>query len=308
MVTAEITRKSDAIRSMETPLEEFRSLEYVRSESFAQLDRQFEKESVEELCTIEPIETELREVSLKTVETGLSTYLAELHKVPLLEGDEEYDIFQWMNYLTYRAAKKLEGQQRISHKLEQDVTRLLRRSRQIRNQIVSANLRLVVSIAKKLMDRHNSLEELISDGHLPLIRAVEIFDFERGTRFSTYATWAIRNKLFRSTPRNRKHARRFQNGSDDFFPLIPDETHFERSFESYHREIQETVEGLLEQLDERDQHIVKARFGLNAENQPHRFREIAERLDISTERVRQLLARSIERLKEHQDQIPVDVA
>lgn len=308
MSTAKITRKSQAIRIIETPLELFPQVEFVRSDSYSGLDRQYRHLSVEELCLLEPIETELRDVSLLSVETGLSTYLAELHKVPLLEGDEEYLIFQWMNYLKYRAALMLEGRQRMTEKLNSELSLLLDRAAELRNKIVSANLRLVVSIAKKLVDRDNTIEDLISDGHLPLIRSVEIFDFERGTRFSTYATWAVRNKLYRTTPRNRKQARRFRNSSDEFFPLIPDETNIARSFESYHLEIQSAVENLLEQLDDRDKQIVEARFGLNENREPHRFREIAEDLEISTERVRQLLARSLEQLKEQRERIAVEVA
>jgi RNA polymerase primary sigma factor/RNA polymerase sigma factor len=167
---------------------------------------------------------------------------------------------------------------------------------------------LVVSIAKKLVDRDNPLEDLISDGNLPLIRSVEIFDFERGTRFSTYATWAVRNSLFRSSPRNRKRARRFMNGAEEILPLIPDETDLERSFESYHHEVNEAVESLLSQLEERDELIVRARFGLNDEDRPYRFREIAEVLNLSTERVRQLLARSLDNLHEEAEHLAIEVA
>jgi len=302
------TKSRQAVRVQETSLDSFPEIEYVASNSFSELDREYSGVGIKALCQIEPIDTNFRVVSFDAIETGLSTYLAELHKVPLLEGDQEYLVFQWMNYLKYRAAELVRGRQRTTRKLRREVSLLLTRARQFRNRIVSANLRLVVSIAKKLVDRENSLEELISDGHLPLMRAVEIFDFERGTRFSTYATWAVRNKLFRTTPRNRKHARRFRNSSDDFFPLIPDERDLKRSFESYHHDVHAALEGLLSHLDERDKYIVRARFGLNEEDKPHRFREIAEGLNISTERVRQLLARSLEQLREQSDQVAIDVA
>lgn len=296
------------VRASKTPLKAYPEIEYLSSDLFAGMDREFGSLTIEQLCRQEPIETVIREVSLDHVETGLSTYLAELHKVPLLKGEEEYLIFRWMNYLKYRAAQLTRGRQRTSPKLRNHVELLLERANQFRNKIVAANLRLVVSIAKKLVDRDNSLEDLISDGNLPLIRSVEIFDFERGTRFSTYATWAIRNSLFRSSPRNRKRARRFVNGAEEIFPLMADETDLERSFESYHHDMNRAVESLLEQLEERDELIVRARFGLNAEDRPHRFREIAEVLDLSTERVRQLLARSLDTLREESERLAIEVA
>lgn len=302
------TKSKRAIRTQKLPYCKETEIEFIHSDSFQELDEIHCGVKIPALCDIQPINSSIREVNFSSVEAGLSTYLAELHKVPLLKGDEEFLIFQWMNYLKYRAGQLVSGRKRVTRKLKQEVDELLNRARQLRNFIVSANLRLVVSIAKKLVDRDNSLEDLISDGNLPLMRSVEIFDFDRGTRFSTYATWAVRNKLYRSTPRNRKQARRFRNGSDDFFPFIANENQIERSFESYHLEIQNAVKGLLSELDERDKHIVEARFGINEKDTPHRFREIAEGLDISTERVRQLLARSLEQLREHSERLAVEVA
>lgn len=73
-------------------------------------------------------------------------------------------------------------------------------------------------------------------------------------------------------------------------------------------EIQEAVEGLLSQLNDRDKFIVQARFGMNEQDKPHRFREIAEGLNISTERVRQLLARSLDQLREQSERLAIEVA
>lgn len=308
MTTTTIKNDQPRVRTSATPLKAYPEIEFVGSDLFGEMNREFKSLSVEDLCRQEPIETVIREVSLENVETGLSTYLAELHKVPLLEGEEEYLIFRWMNYLKYRAVQLTQDRQRTSPKLRHEVELLLGRANQFRNKIVAANLRLVVSIAKKLVDKHNSLEELISDGNLPLIRSVEIFDFERGTRFSTYATWAVRNSLFRSAPRNRKRAHRFVNGSEELLPLVAEETGLERSFESYHHELNWAVERLLAQLEERDELIVRARFGLNKDDQPHPFREIAEVLELSTERVRQLLARSLDTLREESERLAIEVA
>jgi RNA polymerase primary sigma factor/RNA polymerase sigma factor len=269
-------------------------IEYVSSPTFQELDRRHKNLTIDELCRFEPIELHIQKVSLDHAEVGLATYLAELRRVPLLEGGQEYEIFRWMNYLKYCASELLSRKRRSVRK----AARLLERAEEFRNRIVSANLRLVVSIAKKLVDRDNRLEDLISDGNLPLIRAAEIFDFERGTRFSTYATWAIRNALFRSRPRNRTHAYRYASGSEEVLFNIEDDRNSMLADEQYHQQLSEAVETLLDDLEARDRLILCSRFGVNEESQPYRLREIAAELGISTERVRQLLSRSLDRLRE----------
>ena len=83
----------------------------------------------------------------------------------------------------------------------------------IKNQIVRANLRLVVSIAKRHLGPHNDLFERVSDGNYALIRAVDRFDYARGNKFSTYATWAIINGL-RREKREKKVLGRFVTGHE----------------------------------------------------------------------------------------------
>lgn len=287
-------------RSLSIPENE---IEFVRSPTFEQLDRRYKHLTIDELCRLEPIELHIQKVSLDHAEVGLATYLAELRRVPLLAGEQEYEIFRWMNYLKYFASALLSKKRRSVRKAGQ----LLERAEEFRNRIISANLRLVVSIAKKLVDRDNRLEDLISDGNLPLIRAVEIFDFERGTRFSTYATWAIRNALFRSRPRNRTHAYRYASGSEDVLINLKEERNSTLADEQYQQQIFEAVETLLVDLEERDRLIICSRFGVNEKSQQYRLREIAEELGISTERVRQLLSRSLDRLREQSECLALEL-
>ena len=181
------------------------------------------------------------------------------------------------------------------------IEQLLADALAVRNQIVRANLRLVVSIAKKLVDSANSFDDLVSEGNLPLIRAVEIFDFERGTRFSTYATWAIRNGLYRSTPRNRRQRQRFVTGGDVVLSTIESTTTSEFADVMSQTGLKQAVSKLIERLDGRDRRIVLSRFGLYEDGQPRKFREIAAELNLSTERVRQLLGRSLDRMREFAD-------
>ena len=240
---------------------------------------------------------------------GTPAYLVPLYSIPLLTHAQEQHLFRKMNYLKYLATElrqeiDLEDPQ---PELLDEIEKLLSQALRVRNHIVRCNLRLVVSIAKTVVDRANPLDELISDGNLPLIRAVEIFDFERGTRFSTYATWAIRNSLFRSTPRNRRHKQRFVTGTQPLFGAVSDDRSSVRAEEGYRQTLRTMIGRLLVELDRRDQSIVISRFGLNDDGRMPTLREIAEKLSISTERVRQLLARSLKRMRESADCDPEEL-
>ncbi len=230
---------------------------------------------------------------------GTPPYLAALYEYQLLSREQEQHLFRKMNYLKFRASE-------IERHLSTDVSRTAQLDQMqafladallVRNQIVECNLRLVVSIAKKLVDPANRLEDLISEGNGPLIRAVEIFDFERGTRFSTYATWAIRNHLYRISTKNRQRQRR-SHAATDALGGMNDELASLPSENADRLDLQQFVLTSLGRLDKRDRSILAMRFGLAGANRPLLFREIADRLNVSTERARQLLSRAVERLRE----------
>lgn len=248
---------------------------------------------LQELCTALNPESEYDSMAPS------SEYIA-LYSVPLLEKEQEFILFKGMNYLKYRAAMLRDSIDLKSpcigvlDRIEQK----LKDAQRLRNYIIQANLRLVVSIAKKLTDRANLFDDLVSDAHLPLIRAVEIFDVGRGNRFSTYGTWAVRNYLFRSTKKGRKYRKTFQNGVEPVALGLTDYRTTQRSEESYHTIIQGVLLRVLDTLDEREQLILKRRFGLHHSKTPQKFREIAEDLGVSTERVRQLTIRSLERMRQ----------
>ncbi|QDT92048.1 sigma-70 family RNA polymerase sigma factor [Gimesia algae] len=225
---------------------------------------------------------------------------AQLYTVPLLEKEQEVILFRGMNYLKFRA-ETLKSQIDLKSPcigLLDRIEQKLKDARRLRNYIIQANLRLVVSIAKNLTDRANLFEDLVSDGHLPLIRAVEIFDVERGNRFSTYGTWAVRNFLFRTTKKGRKYRKTFLNGAETLALGMSDSRSTQRSHEAYHQTIDDVLQKVLQTLDAREQLILKRRFGLAKSDTPEKFREIAEDLGVSTERVRQLTIRSLQRMRE----------
>ncbi len=233
----------------------------------------------------------------------------ELYSVPLLDKDQECIMFKGMNYLKYRATilrEKIVLDSPCIGLLDRIEQKLIDAQR-LRNYIIQANLRLVVSIAKNLTDQANGFEEIVSDGHLPLIRAVEIFDIGRGNRFSTYATWAIRNFLFRSTKKGRKFRNRYQSSAELVTMGLTDYRSSQRSNEAYHLTVHDVLNQVLQTLDKREQLILKRRFGLNQSNTPQKFREIAEDLGVSTERVRQLTIRSLQRMKEAVKELNLEI-
>jgi len=220
--------------------------------------------------------------------------------VPLLEKEQEPVLFMAMNYLKYRAAllrAKIDLKSPCVGVLDR-IEQKLKDAEKLRNYIIQANLRLVYAIAKGLTDQANSFDEIVSDGQLPLMRAVEIFDVGRGNRFSTYGTWAVRNFLFRSTKKRRKYRSTFLSGVESVAVGLSDSRTTARSHESYHSTVHEVLTKILVTLDERDQLILKRRFGLQQSGVPQKFREIAEDLGVSTERVRQLTIRSLKRMRE----------
>ena len=102
------------------------------------------------------------------------------------------------------------------------IERLYDEAVEVKNRIIRSNLRLVVSIAKRHVQPTIGLFELISDGNMSLIRAVEKFDFARGYKFSTYASWAIMKNFARTIPNAHLQGDRFRTGHQELFVATQD--------------------------------------------------------------------------------------
>ena len=128
-------------------------------------------------------------------------YLKEIGKVNLLTSDEEIGLAQDMNAGT-AAQEQLEELEKAGEEIPQEVRRELekaiKRGERARQRLAEANLRLVVSIAKRYVGRGMQFLDLIQEGNLGLIKAVEKFDYTKGYKFSTYATWWIRQAITRA--------------------------------------------------------------------------------------------------------------
>lgn len=264
---------------------------------------------------------------------SIQMYLREIGKVPLLTGEEEVDL-----------AKRI-GKGDVS----------------ARKKLTEANLRLVVSIAKKYMGRNLGLLDLIQEGNLGLFRAVEKFDWRKGYKFSTYATWWIRQAITRALADQsrtiripvhmvetlNKYAQAERSLVQDLGrEPLPEEIAAEMGIEVekvYHLKkisqetvsidspvgedegedsslgdfivdedttkpnemagrqiLREYVQNILQDLDPREQKILKMRFGLE-DGVTHTLEEVGEEFGVTRERIRQIESKALERIREHID-------
>ncbi len=262
---------------------------------------------------------------------SIQMYLREIGKTPLLKGVDEVEL-----------AKRI---------TKGDVA--------ARKRLIEANLRLVVSIAKKYMGRNLGLLDLIQEGNLGLFRAVEKFDWRKGYKFSTYATWWIRQAITRALADQsrtiripvhmvetlNKYAQAERQLVQDLGrEPLPEEIAAEMGIEvekvyqlkkisqetvsidtpvgdsdeedSYlgdfiedpdsvtpsetagRQILREYVQGIMKDLDPREQKILKMRFGLE-DGVTHTLEEVGKEFGVTRERIRQIEAKALERIKEH---------
>jgi RNA polymerase primary sigma factor len=264
---------------------------------------------------------------------SIQMYLREIGKTPLLKGAEEVEL-----------AKRI-GKGDVA----------------ARKRLIEANLRLVVSIAKKYMGRNLGLLDLIQEGNLGLFRAVEKFDWRKGYKFSTYATWWIRQAITRALADQsrtiripvhmvetlNKYAQAERQLVQDLGrEPLPEEIAAEMGIEvekvyqlkkisqetvsidtpvgdsdeedSYlgdfiedpdtvtpsetagRQILKEYVQDVLKDLDPREQKILKMRFGLE-DGVTHTLEEVGKEFGVTRERIRQIEAKALERIKDHQN-------
>jgi RNA polymerase primary sigma factor len=228
---------------------------------------------------------------------GVPTYLAGLCEAPLLSGAQEAHLFRKMNYLRFLAERtraRLDPARAEPRDLE-EVARWHGEAVAVRDQIIRANLRLVVSIAKRHAGSHDDIPELVSDGNVALIRAVDLFDYARGNRFSTYASWAIING-FRRRKREQNNLARLVTGHEERLKATADTRADDHDRENAHQQLQCKVERLLGRLDDRERRIITGRYGIGGADEKS-LKQIGKELGICQERVRQIEARAQDKLR-----------
>ncbi len=287
---------------------------------------------------------------------GVRMYLREIGQVDLLTGDDER-----------RLAQLIEEGHRAAERVDEGVTdpaelrlmmRAVQRGQRAKSELTQANLRLVVSIAKRYSGRGMQLLDLIQEGNLGLMRAVDKFDHTKGFKFSTYATWWIRQAITRSiadqarTIRIPVHMVEHMNRLTRMRRQMHQELEREPTVEELAVKLQlepervrellrisqdplsldspvgeedesnlgdfiedsstdgpadaatktmltEAVEDVLGELSEREQEIVRMRFGLDG-GQAKTLEEVGKQFGVTRERIRQIEAKTLAKLRHPQ--------
>lgn len=228
------------------------------------------------------------------------TFLSAVEHSRLLTFEGEQLLFKRLNFLRFRASAiqvSMKSQRRPSRKTRKELDRLLQEAGKTRAELAQANLRLVMSIARRLSASDDECDEFVAEGNAILLNAIDKFDFARGYRFSTYATHAVQRHLFRLIGRRNK--RRLRELSETATTLLESSPAAESDGPT-EQQVMEAAKVIISRiddvLDERASRIVRGRFGLNESGKGKSLREIGEELGISKERVRQILQQSIDRL------------
>ena len=211
-------------------------------------------------------------------EDPVRMYLKEIGTVPLLSADEELRL----------AKRKAEGDESAKERL------------------IEANLRLVVSIAKRYTGRGMSFLDLVQEGNLGLIKGVEKFDYTKGYKLSTYATWWIRQSVTRALADQARTIRvpvhmveTIPIGEEDDSNLgdfVADSNAVtpEGNVESVM--LREHIDALLGDLKERERQVIVLRFGLE-DGHPRTLEEVGKEFNVTRERIRQIEAKALRKLR-----------
>ncbi len=240
----------------------------------------------------------------------LPPHLASLCEERLLTPEQERQLFQRMNYLRFRA-QQIVARHTYATADQWEIERvrgLLRAADWYRDCIVRANVRLVMSVVKKFVNPQCSFDDLLSDGIMALIRAVDKFDYQLGFRFSTYSTQVVRRNSYRFVMDRQEERFRVSNSiSEQGLDLAEDLAQSSMS-EQRRNALRTHLGHLLGKLDRREKFIIRARFSLGGHRRVQTLQKLADRLQISKERVRQLEKRALEKLTSLAIEQPLEIA
>lgn len=227
----------------------------------------------------------------------LPPYLQELYRQPLLSPEQERVLFRRYNYLKFKADRLRSRIDPLSVSPEQldELQALLDAADRVKNDILRANLRLVVSIARRHVGRTPQFFETVSDGNLSLMRAVEKFDYSRGFKFSTYASWAIMRNYARTIPEQAYQSARLITGTDEVLSNAAsrDESARDLVLDSTRQLIQRG----LAILSDRERDVVVRHYGLEGNNSPQTLDQIGQLFGVTKERIRQIERKAIAKLQ-----------
>lgn len=239
---------------------------------------------------------------------GLPPHLRRLCEEELLTHEQETTLFRAMNFLKFKASllrSESNGDCPDASAIA-EIQSLLAKAQAIRDHIIKANMRLVMSIVKKFVTSQHSFDDMLSEGVFTLMQAVEKFDYSRGFRFSTYAYRSIARTAYRTVSAARKEAALITRDAEEWaFEQVDDRSTSPES-EKVWSKLRETTASMLDRLDRRERFIVRSRYALGSHRKVRTFQFLADKLGVSKERVRQLEQRALGKLHTMADDIEKD--
>ncbi|MGL6094515.1 MAG: sigma-70 family RNA polymerase sigma factor [Fimbriiglobus sp.] len=229
----------------------------------------------------------------------VEAHMAYLYERPLLSREQEAHLFRKMNFLKHQLAgvQKRIDPNRARMTDMKEVESLSERVKIVRDLLIECNQRLVHNLATKHLQPGQNLDELKSDANVSVMRAVEKFDYGRGNKFSTYATWAVMKNFARSIPDENTRKSRYMTGHDDVFDGKADVRTDEQEIVAAADAARNKVNRLLDYLDPRTRDVIKMRTGLDGSREMT-LEQIGQHFGITKERVRQINVRGMKQLRE----------
>lgn len=228
----------------------------------------------------------------------LPAHLGRLCETKLLTKEEESALFRQMNYFKFLASELRAGLQleEPDPQLLDAIELLLSQAREIRDHVIKANMRLVMSIVKKFVTPLLTFDELLSEGTITLMQAVEKFDFDRGFRFSTYAYRSISRTAYRCVATAREEESRVTRDADEWAYGQSDDQQSSSVSDQLWNRLRDFTGQMVQRLDRRERFIIRSRFALGSHRRVRSLQELANRLGVSKERVRQIEGRAVGKL------------
>mgnify|MGYP005842839657 CR=1 FL=1 len=275
-----------------------RAIRILKTEPHYVYHPSFDAPDAKQLILAAPAAAATSRPAIRTAK-GSDFYVAFLYQTDILSREEEFYLFRKMNYLKFLAYRLRQGIDPQTAELAQveEIERLESEATRIRNFVIESNLRLVTARAKQFSRSTGlPLDELISEGNIGLVQAVEHFDFSRGTKLSTYATWAISNKFLAYLQRARRQSGHF--GGDQ--TLLSDVVQLDAASVEERladAELKERLAALISGLKERERAALEHRFGLTDGTQGQTLKDLAGQWGVTKQRAQQVCAGAVNKLR-----------
>lgn len=233
------------------------------------------------------------------VRLDLPAHLGRLCEARLLTPEDEAQLFRQMNYLKFLATELIASLDCAApdRQTVETIELLLRQAQEIRDQIIKANMRLVMSIVKKFVTPLQSFDDLLSEGTITLMQAVEKFDYDRGFRFSTYAYRSISRTAYRCVAAANEHEARVTRDAEEWAFGHSDDAQSSTMTDQLWSGLRDFTAAMLQRLDRRERFIIRSRYALGSHRRVRSFQDLANKLGVSKERVRQIESRAVGKLQ-----------